>query len=141
MTVARLQEMFERVVVDKNAEAILEYYHPDFRLTSNGMTQGYDAFLAEHVKVYATPIQYSVEYDPDAWVESNGDSTEGGGGTPDRVAGRVWITTSRPGEAPTRIEVILIAEFKAGRLTRLWETTWPNWSQLPAFEDYVGESS
>jgi hypothetical protein len=52
------------------------------------------------------------------------------------VAGRVWITTTRPDEAPRRIEVVLIAEYRSGRLLRLWELTWPDWSQLPAFETY-----
>ncbi len=45
-------------------------------------------------------------------------------GRPDKVAGRV-ITTSRPGEEPTRIEVVLIAAYRNGRIHRIWETTWP----------------
>jgi len=32
---ALLQEMFERVVLSKNADLIEFYYHPDFELTSN----------------------------------------------------------------------------------------------------------
>jgi hypothetical protein len=55
---------------------------------------------------------------------------------PDKVAGRVWITTSRPGESPTRIEVVLIAAFTDGRISRVWETTWPSWNTLPAFDTY-----
>ena len=70
-------------------------------------------------------IRYAVEYDEQAWVE-----------TADKVAGRVWITTSRPGESPTRIEVVLIAAFTDGRISRVWETTWPSWNSLPAFETY-----
>ena len=45
-----------------------------------------------------TTISYAIAYDDEAWVEAN-----------DRVAARVWITTSRPDEEPTRIEVVLIA--------------------------------
>jgi hypothetical protein len=41
-----------------------------------------------------------------------------------------------PNEAPTRIEVVLIAAFEYGRITRVWETTWPSWRELPAFETY-----
>jgi hypothetical protein len=54
----------------------------------------------------------------------------------DRVAARVWITTSRPDEEPTRIEVVLIATYLDGRIHRLWETTWPSWRTVDAFADY-----
>jgi hypothetical protein len=55
----------------------------------------------------------------------------------DKIAGRVWITTSRPDEPPTKIEVILITQFKEGKIYRLWELTYPDWSQLPAFKDTI----
>lgn len=84
MSVALLREMFDRMVVAKNAELIEHYYDPD----------------------------------------------------PDKVAGRVWITTSRPGEEPTRIEVVLIAAYRNGRIHRIWETTWPSWRNVAALDDY-----
>jgi hypothetical protein len=34
---------------------------------------------------------------------------------------------------------VLLATFVAGRLHRLWELTWPDWSQLQAFAQYPGE--
>ncbi|WP_308467006.1 hypothetical protein [Rathayibacter soli] len=73
----------------------------------------------------ATAIRYAIEYDEDAWVEADG-----------KVAGRVWITTTRPGEAASRIQVVLIAAFEDGRIRRLWELTWPNWADLDAFKNY-----
>jgi hypothetical protein len=92
MSVARLKEMLERMVV---------------------------------VKDPAT-VAYTVEYDEDAWIEADG-----------KVAGRLWITTARPGEEPNRFEVVLIATFDGdGRITRIRETTWPDWSAVEAFEDY-----
>jgi hypothetical protein len=126
MSVARLKEMFERMVVAKDATAASEFYSPSFTMDSNGVTQDYPAFVASHERTYATEISYSVEYDEEAWVEAQG-----------RVAGRIWITTARPGEKPTRFEVVVIALFDGdGRITRVWETTWPDWSQAGAFEDY-----
>ena len=125
MSIALLREMFERMVVAKNAEAIECYYHPDFVMSSDGLTQGFAGFRDSHRKLYATPIAYSVEYDEDAWVEAG-----------DKVAGRVWITTSRPSELPTRIEVILIAAYRDGRIHRVWETTWPSWRGIDALENY-----
>ncbi|MFK3670591.1 nuclear transport factor 2 family protein [Leifsonia aquatica] len=120
-----LIRMFDQMVVRKDATAIPTYYDPEFVMVSNGVTQDYAAFRASHEGVYDTEIAYAIEYDDDAWVEHE-----------DRVAARVWITTSRPDEAPTRIEVVLIAILRDGRILRLWELTWPNWAELPAFEDY-----
>lgn len=121
----RLIEMFERMVLAKDATLLEQYYDPDFQLVTNGTTQNYAEFAAGHETVYATAIRYDIRYDDAAWVEQA-----------DRVAGRVWITTTRPGEQPTEIEAILIATFRNGRIHRLWELTWPDWSQLKAFESY-----
>ena len=120
-----LREMFDQMVLGKDAALIERYYHPDFQLTTNGLVQDFASSAAGHRAVYATEICYAVEYDDDAWVT-----------TDDRVAGRVWITTSRPGEAPTKIEVVLVATVVGGRFHRLWELTWPDWSRLRAFDSY-----
>jgi hypothetical protein len=125
MSIALLRQMFEQMVENKDPTAIEQFYDPSFVMFSNAVTQDFEAFAASHRTVYSTEIRYSVEYDEDAWVE-----------TRDKVAARVWITTSRPNESPTRIEVVLIAAFHDGRITRVWETTWPNWNELPAFETY-----
>ncbi|WP_188941063.1 nuclear transport factor 2 family protein [Nakamurella endophytica] len=125
MSVARLRQMFDEMVVGKDATAVADFYHPDFQMVSNGVVQGFDAFAESHSRVYDTPISYQVRYDEQAWVE-----------TPDRIAGRVWITTARPGEPATEIEVVLIATYRNGLIHRLWELTWPDWSRLGAFEHY-----
>jgi hypothetical protein len=117
--------MFEQMVIAKDPEAISRYYHPDFVMYSDGLSQNYAEFEASHRGVYATPISYDITYDDEAWVE-----------TDDRVAARAWITTTRPGEAPTRIEIVLIATFVDGRIHRVWETTWPSWRSVEAFADY-----
>jgi hypothetical protein len=117
--------MFERVVICKDASLIATYYDPEFKLYTNGQMQDYHAFADGHLRMYATEITYAVEYDEEAWVETH-----------DEVAGRLWITTAKGGEPPTRIEIVLIARFREGRLHRLWELTWPDWSSLEAFEDY-----
>lgn len=120
-----LVEMFDTMVVLKDATAIERYYHPDFLLITNGQTQDFAAFAAGHRTVYATEISYAVRYDEEAWVD-----------TDDRVAARLWITTARPGEPPTEIEVVLVATLVDGRFHRVWELTWPDWSQLQAFDNY-----
>ena len=121
----RMREMFTHMVEAKDASVVDAYYDPDFLLTTNGQTQDLAAFRAGHERVYPTAITYRVEYDEESWVESG-----------DRLAARMWITTQRPGEEAHRIEVVLVAEYRAGRILRLHELTWPDWSQLSAFETY-----
>jgi hypothetical protein len=117
--------MFEQMVIAKDPEAIGRYYHPDFVMYSDGLSQNFAEFEASHRGVYATPISYDITYDDEALVE-----------TDDRVAARAWITTTRPGEAPTRIEIVLIATFVDGRIHRVWETIWPSLRSVEAFADY-----
>lgn len=119
-----LKEMFSQMVMKKNASLIPKYYHKDFLLYTNGQVMDYHTFLESHIKYYKSPIQYEMKYDEEAFVED----TNG-------VAARVWITTSRPGEPAKEIEVILIAEYKQDKLFKLWELTWPDWSNLPAFKE------
>lgn len=125
MSVGLLREMFDRMVVAKNAELIERYYDPDFLMCSDGLSQSFTEFRDSHRKLYASSITYAVEYDEHAWVEAA-----------DKVAGRLWITTLRPGEKPTRIEVVLIAVYRNGRIHRIWETTWPSWRSVAALADY-----
>ena len=124
-TQQRMREMFSRMVEAKDASQLDVYYDPDFLLLTNGGTQDLTEFRAGHERVYPTAIGYSVAYDDDAWVE-----------TAERLAGRVWITVTRPGRPARPIEVLFVATFRAGRIHRLWELTHPDWSQLDAFADY-----
>jgi hypothetical protein len=122
MTIATMKRMFREMVEGKNASLIPTFYHPDFELHTNGQVWDYARFLQSHQEVYQTSIQYSVSYDEETLCESG-----------NRLAGRVFITTSRPDEPPKEIEVVLIAQFKEGKFYRLWELTYPDWSQLEAF--------
>ena len=123
----RMREMFSRMVEAKDAALVDTYFDADFRLTTNGQEQDLAEFRTGHERVYPTPITYRVEYDEDGWVESG-----------NRLAARVWITIQRPDEAETRIEVVLLAEYRDGKLLWLKEVTWPDWSRLSAFDEYGG---
>lgn len=122
--IAKLKEMFSQMVEQKNASLIPKYYHMDFLLYSNGKTMDYQQLLDSHVELYKTSIQYRIAYDEDTLLQEK-----------DKVAGRVFITTQRSEEEPKEIEVILIVEYKDGKIYRVWELTWPDWSQMKAFED------
>jgi hypothetical protein len=122
MYIARLKEMFQEVTIKKNHSLIPKYYHEGFLLFTNEEKMDYKAFLKVHEEIYQTPIQYEIAYDEETLMEQG-----------EKVAARVWITTKRPNETPVKIEVILIARYKEGKLHRLWELTYPDWSQLPAF--------
>lgn len=81
MSVALLREMFDRMVVAKNAELIEHYYDPDFLMYSDGLSQSFAKFRDSHRKLYATAISYAVEYDEHAWVEAQ-TRLPGGCGSP-----------------------------------------------------------
>jgi len=124
MGIKNLKEMFAEMVVKKDASLISVYYHPQFLLYTNGQVTDYDGFLTSHQDYYATQRAYSVEYDEDTLLEQGA-----------KVAGRIWITVSVPGESPKKIEVVLVALYKENKLYRMWELTYPDWSKLPGFEE------
>lgn len=118
-----LMEMFDKVTIEKNDQAIPLYYDKTFELYSNGKKMDFDAFLKMHRDIYKKSIQYKVRYDKETFVEHGS-----------RVAGRLFITTKKPNEVAREIEVILIAEYKDNKLYRLWELTYPDWSKMKAFQ-------
>lgn len=120
---ALLKEMFTKVTVEKNAQAIPIYYAKDFELQSNGKTMKFNEFLKLHQTIYQTGIQYKVRYDEEAFVEQD-----------NKVAARIFITVTKPNELSREIEVILVAEYKNNKLYRLWELTYPDWSGMKAFQ-------
>jgi len=69
MSAALLREMFEQMVIAKDAEAIGRYYHPDFVMHSDGMSQIFAEFEASHRGVYETPISYAITYDDEALAD------------------------------------------------------------------------
>lgn len=119
-----LKEMFSEMVEQKKANLIPYYYHRDLMVYTNGKEFDYESFLKSHQDIYETPIQYEVAYNDETFVEDG-----------EKVAGIVYITTSRPDEEPKEIEVILIAQYKENKIYRVWELTWPDWSKLPAFNE------
>ncbi len=123
MTIKLMKEMFEKMVVKKNASLISKYYHPDFLLTTNGEEMNYEKFLKDHEAYYQTPIEYRIEYEEETLLQSG-----------NKVAGRIWITTKRPNEPANKLEVMLIAEYKEEKIYRLWELVYPDWKQLSAFK-------
>jgi hypothetical protein len=123
MYIQLLKEMFAEMVVKKDASLIPKYYHEDFLLYTNGHEMDYKTFLESHEKYYATDIQYTVDYDEETFVEQR-----------NKLAARIWITTTKPNEAPKKIEVLLIAEYRENKIYRIWELTHPDWSKLPSFQ-------
>jgi len=123
MTIKLMKEMFEKMVIKKDASLISQYYHYEFLLTTNGEKVDYEKFLKDHETYYKTDIQYKIEYEEETLLESK-----------NKVAGRIWITTKRPDEPANKLEVMLIAEYREGKIYRLWELVYPDWKQLPAFK-------
>lgn len=119
-----LKEMFERMVVRKDPSLISDYYHPEFLLFTNGESWNFERFEKSHKEIYLTPIRYKIRYDEETIVEGK-----------NKLAARVFISTTMPGDTPKEIEVILIAQYRDQKIYRLWELTYPDWSKMPEFED------
>lgn len=125
--IQRLKNMFTDMVVHKNIAVVPKYYAKNFKLYSNGKTMGYQQYYDDHKAVYQTPIQYQISYDAATLVEDK-----------QRVAGRIFITTKRPHEKAVKIEVMLVASYnKQHKIERIWELTYPNWTQLKAFKGFA----
>lgn len=120
--ISLLKEMFTKVTIEKNSQAIPVYYDKDFELYSNGQKMGFKQFLKLHQNIYITPIQYKVSYDENTLIEQG-----------NKVSGRLFITTKIPNDPSRKIEVILIATYKKDKLYRLWELTYPDWSKMKSF--------
>lgn len=115
--------MFANMVVKKNIQLCSTYYAKDFQLYTNGIKQNYQQFCDGHKKIYATSIQYKVRYDDETFVDHN-----------NRVAGRMWISVKHPGKPWSKIQVIVIAKYNAGKISKLWELTYPNWAKMKTFK-------
>ena len=57
MSVAVLRQMFEQMVERKDSAAVDRFYDRSFVMSSNGITQDFDAFAASHRTIYATPLR------------------------------------------------------------------------------------
>lgn len=114
-----LNAMFQNMVVKKDSSLIPQYYSKDFILYSNGKTMNYSQFAQFHENVYKTNIQYKVNFDKQTIVEHG-----------NKVALKMTITTQVPPSPPQDITVIAIVEFKGNKIYRVWELTYPDWSQM-----------
>lgn len=127
MYIELLQEMFSEMVEKKNVSLVSQYYHPNFKLYANGVNQNYEELYASHVKIYQTDIGYKVTYDNESFIENK-----------EKCAMRAFITLSWPDKNAVELDLILIAEFKENKIYRVWETCYPDWSQLETFKtDYL----
>ncbi|WP_194396353.1 nuclear transport factor 2 family protein [Microbacterium atlanticum] len=113
MYIEKLREMFENVSIARDAARFGEYFHPDLQLSFNGQVQDFEVVRSGHEAVYERTIETTVEFDEEAWVES-----------PDGVAGRFWLTTTRVGEAPRANETLFVVKYRDGLIVRMWELVW-----------------
>lgn len=123
MYIEYLKDMFQEMVVNKDPSKIPEYYHKDFLLFSNGEQMDYETFLNLHERYYGSQINYEVQFEDETFLEQG-----------EKVSGRIWITTKKSDESAQKIEVILIVLYKEGKIFRIWELTYPDWSKMPIFQ-------
>ena len=121
-----LEEMFQEVVIKKQAKLQKKYYHPEFKLYANGLIQEYKEYVKLHEDIYKTDIQYKVDIQKETVIDG-----------PSGVSMRVFITLFKANEQPREIEVILIATFKDNLIYRIWELTYPDWTKINTFKDHL----
>jgi hypothetical protein len=68
MSQQRLIEMFDEVVLKKDASKIQRYFHPGFVLKTNGERQAMATFLPRREVEYAPSMTLEVDFDEQAWV-------------------------------------------------------------------------
>lgn len=115
--------MFSEMVIKKDASVIPKYYHKDLAVYTNGTVIDYKHFLNSHIIYYKSSIEYAVKYQEDSFIEEK-----------DKIAARLWITITKPQEPTKEVEVILIAQYKDGKIHKVWELTYPDWRHMSHFK-------
>jgi hypothetical protein len=110
-----LVELLDHVVTRRDASALADNLHDDFRLLCNGATYERAAFLERVAGAMLPDDGYTVDLDDEAWVEQF-----------DRVACRVWVTLTRADADTSESEIVLIATVRDGRFHRAWVLIWPD---------------
>jgi hypothetical protein len=114
-----LVSLIDRVVADHDPDALDDHLHPQFQLWCNGSSYDLETFRLRIATALAGNLGYAVDYDDRAWVSR-----------PDRVAGRLWISSTPSDADPTDSEVLLLATVRDGRFDRAWLLAWPDRPQL-----------
>jgi hypothetical protein len=125
MYIQKLKQMFQDVSVDKKVHLIPEHYHKDLMLYTNNQVMDYHTFLLGHQKSCASPLVFEVSYDEDTFIEQD-----------NRAGLRMWISVGLPGKEAHKLELMLIAHFKDGKIEKLWELSFPDWSHIPELNNY-----
>lgn len=123
MYIELLKEMFNEMVIKKDVSVVPKYFHLEFLLYAHGQVWNYQDHVSKHQKIYKTPIQYAIRYQNETFIEQD-----------EMISGRMFITLSLPNEPDKELELILIVKFKDNKIYRIWELTYPDWTQLETFK-------
>lgn len=126
MSQQRLVEIFNEVVLKKDASQIQRYFHPGFVLKTNGQRQALATFLRRRELEYSRSMTFEVNIDEQAWVDAE-----------TAVGARLWLTVRAPGKHPEVHEIVLLARFVDERIHRMWELCMPA-RTAPTSKDVAG---
>jgi hypothetical protein len=121
-----LAELLGRVVAGHDDTAMDEYLHPEFRLWCNGTAHDRASFAGRVATALAGNLGYAIDVDDQAWVTGA-----------DRVAARIWVSSTPSAAEPSDTEVLLIATVRDGRFDRAWVLAWPDRPRLHHLPDPI----
>jgi ketosteroid isomerase-like protein len=115
-----VRNMFKEFAEGLDVSKLDKYYSHDFILESNTVTYDYQTYKNLETNIYKTLKSLHVQYE-DIFSTAN------------KVTARMKITLTHKDGKVNDFYVILIARLHEGKIDRIWEITYPSWSdKLPA---------
>jgi len=111
-----VKEMFGEFAEKLNINSLDTYYSKDFILESNGKTYTYQQYKDLETNIYKTLKRLKVVRYDDIFAAG------------DKVVSRMSIRLVHKDGRTNQFQVILIAQIKGDKISRIWEITYPSWS-------------
>lgn len=111
-----VKNMFSEFAEKLDVNKFDEYYSKDFILESNNQTYDAQAYKNLEQKIYKTLTSLKVTNYKDIFVAG------------DKVVSRMTIKLTHKDGKANEFDVILIALIKDNKINKIWEITYPSWS-------------
>lgn len=114
--IAIVKNMFSEFAEKLDITKLDTYYTKDFLLESNGEQYNYDVYKKLEGDIYKTLSSLKVTRYDDIFAAAN------------KVVARMSIKLVHQDGKTNEFQVILIALIKDNKIARIWEMTYPSWS-------------
>lgn len=111
------KEMFSEFAEKRDMSKIDHYYSNDFLLDSNHKIYDYPVYKKQQTDIFKTLKNLKVINYDDLFAKN------------DKVVSRMTIELTNKDSKVDTYYVILIAQLKNNKIYRIWEVTYPSWSE------------